>query len=196
MNRTVNITQQAQREVLKSGTYQATLYAIVDLGTQRSEKFATRSRKIRLSFEIPSEMREFKKDAGLQPITLHKEYTLSFSDKSNLRKDLLWRTNSGFKDGEKSFDLDSLIGKNCLLSVQVAKNAKGIEYNIISGISWLPVGMKEQPLINKPYTYQIDQWQNEVFDSLPQFLKEKILKAGENSSQAEIDARQSEHFPF
>lgn len=124
MARKVDTTpEKKEKEILKEGTYQAVLYAIVDLGTQWSEKFATRSRKIRFSFEIPSEMRVFKKELGEQPMALHKEYTLSFSEKSNLRKDLMSRTDSGFKDGIE-FDLESLLGKNCLLSVQIAKTAK------------------------------------------------------------------------
>jgi hypothetical protein len=35
-------------------------------------------RKIRFSFELPTELRVFSEEKGEQPIAIHKEYTLSF----------------------------------------------------------------------------------------------------------------------
>jgi hypothetical protein len=177
--------QQVTKELLPPGSYQATLYSIVDLGDQYSEKYWKYNRKIRLSFEIPSEMREFSPGKGEQPMTIHKEYTLSFGEKSSLYKDLLSWTESGFAkyleaqskedSQEASFDLESLLGKNCLLAITIQKGTKS-QYNAINGISWLMKGMKKADLINDPVIYQISDGRNDVFESFPDFLKEKILK--------------------
>jgi hypothetical protein len=50
------------REVLPAGSYQATLYSIVDLGSQYSPNYDNRSRKVRFTFELPTELRVFKED--------------------------------------------------------------------------------------------------------------------------------------
>jgi hypothetical protein len=64
--------------------------------------FDTRQRKIRLSWELPTELRVFKEEKGEQPIAIHKEYTLSFGEKSNLRIDI--RSRRGREMNQQEID--------------------------------------------------------------------------------------------
>lgn len=50
---------------------------------------------------------------------VYKRYTLSLNEKATLRKDLeSWRGKAFTRDEEMGFDVESVIGANCLLSVQ------------------------------------------------------------------------------
>jgi hypothetical protein len=55
-----NVEKQT-KELVPAGSYQAILYSIVDLGDQFSEQYGKTSHKVRFTFEIPSEMRDFGK---------------------------------------------------------------------------------------------------------------------------------------
>lgn len=178
---------QSTREVLPAGSYLATLYSIVDLGTQYSPMFANWQRKIRLSFELPTELRVFSEEKGEKPITIHKEYTLSFGEKSNLRKDLRsWRgADLSQEEVDKWFNLAKLIWKSCLLSIGIKESKEWNEYNTINGISNLVKWMEAPKMFNKETIYKITDGQNDMFNSFPDFLQKKILESQENTKQEE-----------
>ena len=182
------------REVLPAGSYQATLYWIVDLWTQYSPMYDNRQHKIRLSFELPTELRTFQKDKGEQPMAIHKEYTLSFSEKANLRKDLMsWR----WKDiDDWEFNLWSMIWQSCLLSIWV-KDWKENQYNTINWISWLVKGMTAPQMINIPLVWRIADWTEwATFQSLPEFLQKKIRASFELNPNKDEEEHWVSEVPF
>lgn len=179
---------QSTREVLPAGSYLATLYGIVDLGTQYSPMFANYQRKIRLSFELPSELRVFDEKKGEQPLAIHKEYTLSFWEKSNLRKDLKsWRgSDLTSEEVEQGFNLGKLIGKSCLLSIGTKESKEGNTYNVINGVSNLVKGMEAPKMINKELIYRITEKTDWEYSNLPEFLQKKIWESKEFWPEEEI----------
>jgi hypothetical protein len=67
-------------------------------------------RKIRLTFELPTELKVFDEEKGEQPTVLGKKYTLSLSEKAFLRKDLESRRGKQFTEEEmKGFDIAKLV---------------------------------------------------------------------------------------
>ena len=99
------------------GSHQAVCYGVVAIGTQPSEKFTPR-KKVIIFWELPHERGDFG-DKKNVPRTISKRYTLSLGERASLKADLEnWR-GKPFSDGELStFEIDRLIGANCLLSVQ------------------------------------------------------------------------------
>ena len=122
------------------GSHQAVCYGVVAIGTQPSEKYTPR-KKVVILWELPHERGDFGEKKNV-PRVISKRYTLSLSsDKATLRKDLEnWR-GKPFSDAEiGSFEIDRLIGANCLLAVQ--HESKGIKtYANVTAVMPLTKGM-------------------------------------------------------
>lgn len=118
-------------------THQAVCFGVFDLGLQKSsfqgqEKI---QHKILIGWEIdcPIPSGEF---AGKR-MTIYKRYTLSLSNKANLRKDLEgWRGKAFTADELKGFDIERLIGVNCMLAVVHNQSGEKTFANV-SGVSKL-----------------------------------------------------------
>ena len=120
-----------------SGVHQAVCVDVVDMGVmQVTWKGETKKQhKIRLVWQIE----ELMDDA--RPFIVQKRYTASVGDKANLRKDLeSWRGRP-FTDVELAgFDVESVIGANCLLNVmQVQKD--GETYANVTAVMPIKKGM-------------------------------------------------------
>lgn len=180
----VQSTPKKEREILADGSYPARCYSIVDLWTQKAvfngeEK---RQRKIRLSFELPEELRVFSEEKGEQPMTLHKKMTLSMHDKSILKPFItswLWAPT---KEELADFDIATVIGKAWIISVGSFTTPEGNVYNTINWITAPMKGMTIADQINPAFElslYNGFSW--EKFDTLPDFLKEEIEKSQERA---------------
>ena len=170
------------KEVLQAGSYLARCYSIVDLWTQHNPLYNTDSRKIRISWELPTELRTFTEEKGEQPLVLSKEFSLSLNEKANLRKFLAWwRGKDLTKEESQSFDITKLLGEPCILSIWLGENKeKEIEYNTINSASPLMKGQECPEQINESFELSLyDDFSWEKFDSLPEFIKEKISKSTE-----------------
>jgi len=191
-----------QKEITPHGNYIARCYSMIHLGTAvefilGEEKILD---KVRISWELPTELRVFIEEKGEQPMAISKEYTLSMHEKSNLRKDLEGWRGQGFTEDEiKEFDITNLLGIACMLSV-IHKTAKssGNNYAIISSIASLPKGTDCPEQINKTFEFNFeDMFDIDVLENLPNFIKERIKKSNEyrqkmNPENTEINDPNSE----
>jgi hypothetical protein len=156
---------------------------MVHLGTIKEsymgeEKFVN---KVRLTFELPTEMKVFKEENGEQPQVISKEFTLSLGDKSNLRAFLnSWRGKALTEDECKSFDIAVLAGKACTLSI-IHKTSKvsGKTYAEIASIGGVMKGMQVPDLINPQMVFSVTNFDQVAFDSFPDFIKDKIQSSNE-----------------
>ena len=170
-------------EPIAAGTYVARCYSMVHLGTIKEsymgeEKYVN---KVRLTFELPTEMKVFKEENGEQPQVISKEFTLSLGDKSNLRAFLnSWRGKALTEDECKSFDIAVLAGKACTLSI-IHKTSKvsGKTYAEIASIGGVMKGMQVPDLINPEMVFSVTNFDQVAFDSFPDFIKEKIESSNE-----------------
>lgn len=171
-----------------AGSYSARIYSIVDLGThEESYKGAEPKnvRKVRITWELPTEIKEWEKDGEKYeaPHVIGKEYSLSMGSKSNLRKHIELITTTLSDEEAYSFDVFSLIGTECLLSVAHKESKEGNTYAFINTVARLPKGMECPAPVNPPTIFNIGEWNQEVFDVLPKFLQEKIMSSQEKTGK-------------
>ncbi len=167
------------KQLPPAGTHVARCFSVIDIGTQ-SDDFGERH-KIRVTWELPDELAVFSEDKGEQPFVISKDYTLSLYEKANLRHDLEgWRGKQFTADELKGFDIFTLIGVPCLLTVihKASKNGDKTYANV-NGISRLAKGMNCLEQINPTVSYAITDGENSVFRQLPEWLRKKIEQAQE-----------------
>ena len=162
---------------IEAGVHQAICIRYYDLGTQYMEKFETSARKVLLMWEVPdSRIQIENKDL---PRAISKEYTLSLHRKANLRTDLeSWR-GKGFTDNElEGFDLDSILGANCMLNIIHKTNDRGTFANIAS-IMPLMKTMKKQEPENPIVCFSFDNPEIEIPENTPEWIETKIKNSEE-----------------
>src|SRR5882757_45935 len=132
-----------------AGNHVARLYQIIHIGTiptqwQGTEKMTD---KIRLTFELCDEKKEFKEGEGAKPFSISREFTYSWGAKGNLRPFIEGFIGTKLHDDEAyNFNLEDLLGEACLLNV-VHTEKDGNTYSNIQGASPLP---KESSRVIEP----------------------------------------------
>lgn len=163
------------------GTHIARLYQIVHIGTvhyqwQGEDKAQD---KVRLTFELCNERKEFKEGEGEKPFSVSREFSLSMHAKSKLRPFIEGMLGVAFHDDEAyAFDLEQLLGEACLISV-VHEEKNSNTYANIASASPLAKGMVAPELVNEAKSINVDTATEEEIAALPDFLKEKI-KSSDN----------------
>jgi len=181
---------------ITAGTHIATLYNFLFIGTipDSYEGIARDTAKIRLTWELPNELHVFKQENGPQPRVISEEYTLSFGEKSNLRKIVEGMMGKMSDHDAEHFDVESLVGKSCLLNIIHKTNAKGNTYARIASTSPLMKGMEKPAQVNPSRIQTYQNWDQEYFDKLPNFIKEKVMSSQEYQSmmnQGESDPNET-----
>src|SRR4051812_4472100 len=100
------------------GTHIARCIRLIDLGTQQGEWMGkpTHKNQVLVMWELPNEM--MQTEDGDKPFIVSKFYTNSLGEKANLRKDLTtWRGRDFTDDELNKFDLQTILGAACMLSV-------------------------------------------------------------------------------
>lgn len=127
------------------GVHHAVCVDVVDLGNVEVEWQG--KKKLQHKVNVVWQISETRDDDTR--FRLFKRYTLSLSDKANLRKDLeSWRGRAFTEDELRGFDVEKLIGANCLLNVVHRKSNDGTKtYANVVSIMPLVKGMpKLEPL--------------------------------------------------
>ena len=159
-----------------AGTHVATCYRLVDLGTQVTEfqGESKKQHKIMLSWELPDELME-----NGQPFSIHQRYTLSMHEKATLRKHLeAWRGRAFNDDEAGKFDISSILGKACFLSIIHATKGDRTYANI-SGVSKLAKGTPAPAPINPRTFFSLAEPDWTLYGLLSQGLQAVIAKSPE-----------------
>lgn len=103
------------------GTHQAVCVDVIDIGMKPNPfKDGAQQHKIDIAWQIDE-----RRDDGKRYV-LYKRYTLSLNDKATLRHDLeSWRGRPFTETELRGFDVETIIGVNCLINVQHKKAADG-----------------------------------------------------------------------
>jgi hypothetical protein len=184
---------------VEAGTYVARCYSMIHIGTIEQEYMGEikEQNKVRISWELPTELKVFKEEKGEQPQSVSKEFTLSMHEKSNLRKFLeSWRGKGFTEDEAKKFDVTKLLGKPCMLSVIHKVSKQGKTYAEISSISTLPKGMTCPEQINPTFEFTFTPYTPEKFETLPDWLKDKIKTSKEYRAMNEPDHSETQADDF
>ena len=158
---------------VEPGVYMAVCVGFIDLGEQYSEMFKSYSNKGMYVWELPGETVEI--DGEQKPRQLSKEFTISGSSKSNLRKFIeSWNGKSYGDDEFMDFDLFDQVGKPCQLNV-VLNETK--EYANVDNLMPIPRGFPAPTTDTEKIRWDMDKWDDTVFEKLPEWIQEKIKKS-------------------
>lgn len=162
-----------------AGVHDARCIKIVDLGTQHSEKYDSDTRQIRFEFELVDEKYVFDEDRGEQSFIVGRNFSLNLGKKAHLRKNIESWIAKALKDNTE-FDIGSLAGEPCQIQiVHTEKNAEGNQYANISNILPPPKKGKVARAENDIVVFDLDNFDKEVFNSLPEWMQEIIKKSAE-----------------
>lgn len=189
-------------EGVPAGTHLATCYQLIHIGTI-NEPYQGQPReisKIRLTFEFPHETRTFKEGESEKPLVLSEEYTLSMGERANLRKFINGMLGKNMSDEEAyAFDVESLVGKSCLLTVIEKPNSKGVAYPRITTAAPLMKGMEKPEQANPSAILTYQKWDNAFFDRLPEFIRKKMegsREFEEMMTRPEEEVHPADKIPF
>jgi len=170
-----------------SGMHLARCYRIVGVGTQKSEYMGQVKylNKVMLGWEIhgmnddgtPIKMMDGR------PFAIFKNYTLSWSEKANLRLDLQsWRGRPFTQEEMRRFDLKNVLGAWCMLNVIERPGQDGKTYTNVNGVTPVPAMIKQNGMpaaINKNELFNIADPDMEMFNTFSENLKKKIQSSPE-----------------
>ena len=158
---------------VEPGVYMAVCIGCIDLGEQYSEKFKNYSNKVMFIWELPGETVEV--DGEQKPRQLSKEFTVSSSEKSHLRKFIeSWNSRSYSEEDFLEFDLFDQLGKPCQLNVVL--NASK-EYSNVDNLMPIPKGFPAPVSTTEQIRWDMEAWDDEVFEKIPEWIREKIKKS-------------------
>lgn len=138
-------------EPAPEGVWQAVCVDVIDLGVldvtwQGATK---RQHKINIAWQLDC-LREDGK-----PYLVFKRYTLSLHEKAGLRKDLeSWRGRKFTRDEEAGFDLETVLGANCLINIQHNRTDAGTYANVVS---IMPLARNMTPIKADGYVRKVDR---------------------------------------
>lgn len=187
-----------KRELIPAGNYIARCYQMIEIGTVNEIIMGTPKQltKVRIGWELPTEKRVFDEAKGEQPLVISKEYTLSLNEKSNLRKMLAsWRGKDFTEDEAKCFDITVLVGIPCMLNIihKPKKTDATQIFEEIGSISAMPKGVRPPEAINKNFVLSYDNFDEEKFNSLPDFIKQKMQGSLEYTALKTPNSKQMNH---
>lgn len=164
------------------GCHFAICNMVVDLGVQEtSYKGQTKSQhKVYFRWEVPDERITYERDGVMVegPCSIGATYTLSLSDKANLRKILEnWR-GKPFTEAElDAFDITTVAGKPCQVMVQ-HETVNGKTYANVTGVMGISREQRERARTAKSevgvLVYELEAPDPEVYERLPNWIKEKL----------------------
>lgn len=165
---------------VEPGTYFAVCIGAVDLGEQETT-YNNKTRyanQLQIIFELPSELIEI--DGEEQPRQLSRRFSVSLSTKSNLRKFIeTWYGKKFTDDAIREFDTRELLGKPAMLSVVLSEDGN---YANIASAAALPKGMEAPKAKSELIDFDVEKWDDEAFQKLPEWLQELIKKSTQYKS--------------
>lgn len=167
-----------------TGNFPARCIQVIDIGTQSWESAMYGSQvkhKVRISWELPTETVMYDEEKGEQPFIISKEYNLSFNEKAGLRIMLeSWRGKKFTDEEMKAFSEQQILGKACMLNVTHNTSGENIYANIAS-VTPMPKGMECPPQVHPSIFLSLDpdEFNQEVYDALPEFIQKKIADSPE-----------------
>jgi hypothetical protein len=170
------------------GMHLARCYRIIDLGTQKTEYMGQTKylHKIMIGWEIHGNRDDGSKllMQDNRPFAIFKNYTLSWSEKANLRLDLQsWRGKPFTQEEMRRFDLTNVLGAWCMLNIieRPAKTGNKI-YSNVDGVTPVPALIKQNGLpaaVNKNEMFNLTEPDMALFESFSDNLKAKIQSSPE-----------------
>lgn len=158
------------------GVHPARCVRFIELGTQDMGEFGDKFR-CQISYELVEESAVFNEDKGEQPFVVHKTYNRSLHKRSDMGKAV--RVLLGVKDfdPDEEIDMDDILDQPCM--VEIVHSEDG-QYANVAAVTAVPKGTKvKKSETDTKSLYLDDSFDEDVFDSLHDSLKEKIEESPE-----------------
>tara|TARA_R110002020_G_scaffold304572_1_gene520355 strand:- start:30 stop:641 length:612 start_codon:yes stop_codon:yes gene_type:complete len=172
-------------ELVPSGTHIGRCYSMIHIGTVEWEYQGEKkwSDKVRFTFELPHETRDFGGEE--KPMVISKEYTVTLHEKSNLRRDLeMWKGEAFTPQELNSFDLTDLLEQCCNVTVVHKTARSGNEFAMIGGLGSLTKGAECPEQFNPTFVFNYtDKFDQEWLDKQPQWIQDQIKSTDEYVSK-------------
>jgi len=163
---------------IDAGTYVAICSRIIDQGTQESTFNGEKKlkRKVLIGWEVPEvEIEDAHGDK--RPALVMSSYTASLHEKAALRKDLeSWRGRKFTAEELTGFDLRNILGQPCMINVVHSEDG---QYANVQAVMALPKGMPKPGKPNDPIHFDLNEFDDAVFDKLSDKLRDKIKASPE-----------------
>jgi hypothetical protein len=113
------------------GVHQAVCVDVIDKGMVETKGFDGKPPRKKHMVSIAWQIDEVRDDG--KRFLVYRRYTLSLNEKASLRKDLeSWRGRKFTRDEEMGFDVEKLIGVNCMLNIQHNQSGEKTYANVVS----------------------------------------------------------------
>ena len=186
---TGSTTQKKEFKIAPVGSHLARLYRIIDLGTQTSEYMGQTKmlRKVKFFWELHGD--GLQTDDG-KPLIQTRNYTKSLNEKASLRKDLeAWRGKPFTEDELRGFNLHNLLDKWCMVTVQHRESGNDV-YADAKAVTPVPSMVAKAGLpqgVNPCVLFDLDKFDQTIFDGLSQSLKDKIMQSAEMRNKKDVN---------
>ena len=162
-----------------AGSHVARCIGIIDLGTQKGtyEGETQSKHQLIVRWELSNELMTEGEHKG-KPFTVSKFYTASLHEKSGLRKHLAaWRSRDFTPEELKGFDLKTIIGKACMLSVVITDKGKAK----VEAVMALPKGTVVPDQVNPSFNFSMsgNEFSAAAFEALSKGFKEMVTQSPE-----------------
>lgn len=158
---------------VEPGVYIGICVGVIDLGEQYSETFKKYSNDVKIVWELAGETVEV--DGEQKPRQLSKDFAIATNKKGKLRAFLSSWNGKQYSDEEfAELELFDQLGKACQLNVVL--NDTG-EYANIDNLMPLPKGVPVPTTATPFIQWDMNNWDDEIFKSLPDWVQEKIKKS-------------------
>jgi hypothetical protein len=176
-----------ERYTVPAETLPAICVGVIDCGTQHWEWMgeAKKGHKVRLQWELPTEDTWTGDDGVEHARTTSREYTASLHEKAALRATLVsWRGRDFTEDELAGFDLTTILGKPCMLSIIHKTKATGGVYAKVDNVSKIAKGITvpKEP-VSPLVSYSIEDGADGTFKAFPEWIKNIIIGSEEWQSK-------------
>lgn len=160
------------------GTYTAICVHAIEIGEQMTTFQGSKSYKnqVMYCFELVGEFIEINGEK--QPRVLSKTFNIpknQKSENSGLRKFVeSWQGKKYTNDDWAEFDTNDVVGLECMIGVVL--NDTG-EYANIDSVMGLPKGMSAGQPQSSLIRFDIDPWNQDDFERLPEWAQERVKKS-------------------
>jgi len=169
----------SQRINPPAGTHVARLQRVIDMGTQYNEKYESSNRYIDLTWELVDEKHVFDEEKGEQPFVLSRKFTQNIGAKATLGKFIKsWMG----KEPADDFDINQLFNEPCMVTVihnDVTKDGEARTYANVDNVTAVPKGMEVTPMENNTVIFDLDDFDQEIYETLPEFMRDIISASDE-----------------
>lgn len=182
------------------GTHMARVIEIIYMGTlptpfKTKDGSDKKQFKLQIKWELPNATHVFKEGDIAKPFVISKEVSHSMDEKSILRPIVEAIIGTSLTDEEAwKFDTNQILGLSCLINI--AMNKKGT-YPEVKNVTEAMKGMTCPPMVNTPFIFDINHFNQVDFDRLPQFIREKVMTSPEyKKTMGIVEAPVADKPPF